>query len=248
VIQMHRPFIVCMQETKLSSVNLEVVRNCLGSDYTQGFCFLPASGTRGGIILACKDARYMFSDIIIKTYTLTCMVTDNRTGSHWSLTGVYGPQENIDKRLFLRELRDLKALTNSAWLVLRDFNLIYMDQDKSNDRLDRRMMTRFRRTLNRMEVREIQLIGHRFTWSNDQINPTMTRIDRAFCTIAWEELHLDPILLPHSASTSDHSPLLLHSQEQGPKPAIFRFKEHWPSMPGFLECVQHEWCKPIVNP
>jgi hypothetical protein len=54
-----------------------------------------------------------------------------------------------------------------------------------------------------MEVREIQLLGRRFMWSNDQNNPTMIRIDRPFCTAAWEELRLDPIPLPHSASTSE---------------------------------------------
>jgi hypothetical protein len=64
--------------------------------------------------------------------------------------------------------------------TLGDFNLIYMEQDKSNDSLDKRMMAQFRRTFNQMEVREIQLPGRRFARSNDQNNHTMTRIDRAF--------------------------------------------------------------------
>jgi hypothetical protein len=132
--------------------------------------------------------------------------------------------------------------------TLGDFNLIYMEHDKSNDSLDKRMTAQFRRTFNQMEVREIQLPGRQFARSNDQNNHTMTRIDRAFCTTTWEELHLDPILLPQSTSTSYHCPLLLHSQEQSPTLAIFRFEEHWPLMPGYLEYVHQAWSEPIANP
>jgi hypothetical protein len=146
--------------------------------------------------------------------------------------------------LFLRELRSLKDLVRPAWLVLGDFNLIYLDQDKSNGRLNRRMMARFRRALNHMEVREVQLLGKKFTWSNEQSSPTMTRIDRVFCTVPWEDLHHDPILQPLSSSSSDHCPLLLHSQEPMARPTTFRFEAHWPLMPNFTECVQQAWSQP----
>jgi hypothetical protein len=77
--------------------------------------------------------------------TVSCLVTDKRNGNQWSLTGVYRPQENLNGSLFERA-EGPEPLSKSAWLVLGDFNLIYMDQDKSNDSLDKRMMARFRRT------------------------------------------------------------------------------------------------------
>jgi hypothetical protein len=60
--------------------------------------------------------------------------------------------------------------------------LIYQDQDKNNGNLNRRMMARFRRTLNKLEVKEIDLVGKQFTWSNNQVQPTLSRIDRCFYT------------------------------------------------------------------
>jgi hypothetical protein len=36
-----------------------------------------------------------------------------------------------------------------------DFNMIYKEQDKTNGRLNRRLMSRFRRALNYMEVKEL---------------------------------------------------------------------------------------------
>lgn len=152
---------------------------------------------------------------------------------------------------FLRELRELKHWVQPEWLIIGDFNMIYMDQDKNNGRLDRRMMARFRRALNHMEVKEILLLNRRFTWSNDQNLPTMTRIDRAFCTVACEEIYSEAVIQTLSTSTSDHCPLLLQPLAQVPTLPIFIFESHWPQIPGYASCVQEAWDKPIqqsLNP
>jgi hypothetical protein len=86
--------------------------------------------------------------------------------------------------MLIRELKLLKSHALASWLILGDFNLIYLDADKNNDKVNRRMMLRFRRALNHLEVKEIQLVDRKYTWSNSQQLPTMSRIDRAFCTIA----------------------------------------------------------------
>jgi hypothetical protein len=65
---------------------------------------------------------------------------------------------------------------------------------------------RVRRTLNSMEV---DLVGKQYTWSNNQDNPTLTRIDIAFCSIPWECMYNNPILQALSSSTSNHCPILL---------------------------------------
>jgi hypothetical protein len=84
-------------------------------------------------------------------------------------------------------------------------------------------MTRFRRTLNQIEVKEVELIGRKFTWINNQKNPTLTRIDRSFCT-TWEEALINPVLMPLFSSISDHCPLLLtHLNTPVVRPA-FRFE------------------------
>jgi hypothetical protein len=103
-------------------------------------------------------------------------------------------------------------------------------------------MTRFRRALDHMEVREIPLVGKHFTWSNDHSSLTMSRIDRAFCTFQWEGCHLDPVLHPLPSSMSDHCPFLLHPQEQVKRPHTFRFEAHWPLMPGYANPNSSEHC------
>jgi endonuclease/exonuclease/phosphatase family metal-dependent hydrolase len=92
---------------------------------------------------------------------------------HW---GLWSTGE-LKKKMFIRELKGLKHSTSDNWLLMGDFNLIYKEEDKNTNRLNRRLMLRFRRASNHMEVKEVNLTGRRYTWSNGQQNPTLTRID-----------------------------------------------------------------------
>jgi exonuclease III len=85
-------------------------------------------------------------------------------------------------------------------------------------------MNSFKAALDVMRLKEIKLNGRRFTWSNEQTNPTLTRIDRLFCTPEWDLLF--PACFLHSLPSlmSDHTPLLLQGDlDHRPNPA-FRFE------------------------
>jgi hypothetical protein len=88
-------------------------------------------------------------------------------GSEGWLTMVYGPARDQEKKAFLDEFHELRALCSGPWLLPGDFNLIYRAADKNNTRLDRRHMGQFRRFLNDANLREIHLNGGLFTWSNE---------------------------------------------------------------------------------
>lgn len=241
VVQMHKPMLLCLQETKMQDINRTTILNALGCDYLDNYLFLPANGARGGILLAWRDNFLRLDNVHLTTNTISALVTDMRTNVPWTITGVYGPQTDVEKKEFLNELRQLKQWAQPTWLIAGDFNLICNEDDKNNDRLDRRMMLRFRRTLNHLGVAEIPLQGRKFTWSNDQNHPTMTRIDRIFCTPAWEEIYAQPVIYPLSSSVSDHCPLFLAPLSTVPPSTKFRFESFWIEMPGFKECVAQAW-------
>jgi hypothetical protein len=73
-----------------------------------------------------------------------------------------------------------------------------------------------------------------FTWSNNRANPTLTRIDKMFYTLAWGQLFLSPIVQALSPSTSDHCPLVLMPYNPPTTRPIFRFESFWPSKLGFF--------------
>jgi hypothetical protein len=74
--------------------------------------------------------------------------------------------------------------------MLGDFNLIYQAEDKNNSNLNCRLMGSFKDAIDDLRLKEIKLNGRSFTWSNEQDNPTMTRIDRLLCTPEWELIFL----------------------------------------------------------
>jgi hypothetical protein len=129
------------------------------------------------------------------------------------------------------------------WLILGDFNLIYKIQYKNNGRINRGMMTRFKRAIDHLEIKEINLVRRKFTWSNRQNPPIMSRIDRAFYSPAWEDWHANPVLQACSSSTSDHCPLLLAPLITPQVKPRFRFETFWVDMLGFFETVQEAWSK-----
>jgi hypothetical protein len=67
-----------------------------------------------------------------------------------------------------------------------DFNLILSPEDKNNENINRAMMGRFRRLVSDLELKDIPLMGRRYTWSNGRDNPTLVKLDLVLCTVDWE--------------------------------------------------------------
>lgn len=154
---------VCLQETKLEFFDQAIVNRVLGPSFADNFCFPPATGTRGGILLAVSDSKYSIESVQTGVYSITANLKEKEDGSAWSITGVYGPQPYNEKRDFLEELKQTKNTVNQKWMILGDFNLIVQDSDKNNSNLNRGMMQSFRAALNTLEVIEIKLNGRRYT-------------------------------------------------------------------------------------
>jgi hypothetical protein len=161
--------------------------------------------------------------------------------SPFLLTVVYGPTDDAEKMEFLNELLSVAPVSQTQWVVLRDFNMIYEARDKSNLNLNRHLMGRFRRALDRCELFEFALQNRKYTWSNDRAQPTLVRLDRVFCNKDWDLHHDGYRLQALSSSLSNHSPLLLCHQEKPSVHNIFHFENFWPRIPGFKNVVQEAW-------
>lgn len=119
--------------------------------------------------------------------------------------------------------------------------------DKSNDNLNRRLMGAFRDVVRDLKLKELNLRGRKFTWSNDR---TQTRIDRAFCSAEWDLMMSNVFLQALSSKVSDHCPLLLVGCRTVQKFRGFRFEEFWPRIGGYHDTVAATWQKnlQISNP
>ena len=67
------PGIVCLQETKLEVVTPEIVKHCLGNKF-ESFYYVPAVGTRGGVLLAWDALVVSISNRHISENAVTALV------------------------------------------------------------------------------------------------------------------------------------------------------------------------------
>lgn len=93
--------------------------------------------------------------------------------------------------------------------MVGDFNLISREADKSNDKINRSMMARFRRMLNMLELKEVYLNGRRYTWTNERERATLVKLDHVFMTNDWEDIFPSCFLTAISSAISDHCPMVL---------------------------------------
>jgi exonuclease III len=96
--------VVCIQETKLQHVDDGIIIKTLGHQFVPHYASLPAIGTCEGIIVACSDENYTLSQIDIRHFSVTVTLTRRGDNAAWSLTGVYCPQSDNDKLLFIDEI------------------------------------------------------------------------------------------------------------------------------------------------
>ncbi|KAI4999619.1 hypothetical protein ZWY2020_004208 [Hordeum vulgare] len=84
-----RASIVCLQETKMALICSSIVLDILGSEF-DGFTYLPADGTRGGILLAWKSRAVTISDSLFTQNAITAKVCVP-SGTPWWL-GLWPPK------------------------------------------------------------------------------------------------------------------------------------------------------------
>lgn len=247
VISASNPSVVCLQETKLELVSPAIVCETLRPAY-QSFFFLPDVGTRGGILLAWQDRDVAISNPILGRHHITALVSSPGGDRPCWITGVYGPQQDDEKIDFLADLHGERASCTGPWQLGGDFNMILFAADKNNDRLNRRVMHRFRRFLTDHELRDLYMNGWRYTWSNERDQPTLVRDDCILCTSTWESQHPHCFLQCLSSAASDHCPLLVDCTPRILGARRCHFERFWPQLDGFLDVVSEAWLSVPPDP
>jgi hypothetical protein len=188
----------------------------------------------------------LLQDVQVGEFTVSATIKGRENGMLWTLTGVYGPQHDVDKQRFMLEMRTISTAVLPQWCILGDFSLIFRADQKSTGRVNRRLMDCFKSALDNLELKELKPHGRQFTWSSETANPTFTKIDHIFVTKDWELARPDAFVHALSTSASYHCPLLLmrlpvqHCR-------CFRFETYWTILPGFRDIVQATWDKPFQS-
>jgi exonuclease III len=234
--------IVCLQETKISSWSNVLLKETVGAKLANQTFHLPSLGASGGILIA-ADSDY-FDMVLLpcsSAYSLSVRINSRLVDEVWDLMGVYLPQLDNEKMIFLSELRNIQTMVRPEWVLLGEFNMIRRAREKNKGSINRRVMRQFNSIIDDLYLLELDLTDRAFTWSNEQVDPTMTRIDRFFATTEWHDLYPSADLHSMCTMTSDHCPLLMQGHSSVNFYRGFRFESFWPQIEGFNEVVHQAW-------
>lgn len=220
---------VCLQESKLSAVDQSVINQCCGTALAD-FCYTPAHGTRGGIIVAWNPDVVPVIQTSCPKLFISADIMWKLSGISFKLITVYGPQSDADKLTFCEDIKQYCCVVLPCF-VAGDFNLITRAADKNSSNLNRCTITAFRRFINDMELGDMFLHGQRYTWSNEQL-ATEVKLDRLLLNNAWIEEHLNCILHALPTDLSDHFALLLTTDALFWPSRHFRIENYRPLLEG----------------
>ncbi|PNT64776.1 hypothetical protein BRADI_4g32817v3 [Brachypodium distachyon] len=132
--------VVALCESKLELVTSFDINAMLGPRF-DGFDYLPASGTRGGIVIAWQSSLVCLDSFVQGVFSLSARVCPSGEAPWW-ISVVYGPTCDLLKPA-----------------VVRDFNLLLDPEDKNNLQVRRSWIRRFRLVINELALKDAPLIG-----------------------------------------------------------------------------------------
>jgi exonuclease III len=184
-------------------------------------------GRSGGILGGFRLSRFNITDTEVGRFFIKVTLMDLKLNVTWCLVIVYGAAQMNDKEDFLIELGRVCSDQRHPTLIGGDFNIIRFSSEKNKFMRANRWTDMFNNIINTYALREIHLSGGQYTWSNNQADPTLEKLDRFLMSSDWEDLF--PLTTVHKLNrdVSDHNPLILDTMEDKPKKKFpFRFKKN----------------------
>jgi exonuclease III len=199
--------VLCFQETKRATFDHSYLKNFCPRLFSN-FAFTPSNGASGGLLIAWVGN--LFDGVTIETniFATTVKLTSLHLGQEWFLSNIYGPCAAIDKADFINWLYNYDASGFDLWMVVGDFNLMRIPDNRNRPGGNINDMMLFNDVIYHLDLVEIPLKGRAFTWSNMQRNCLLEKIDWVFTCSDWTLAFLNTLAFALSHVVSDHAPML----------------------------------------
>jgi hypothetical protein len=193
-------------------------------------------------LLGVNKEKFDVLDIKHGNITLKFKIHNKDDNFEWKLIAVYGATQENEKEAFLSELVCMCGTESEPLLVGGDFNIIRSPTEKNNNRFDGRLPSLFNVIINNLDLRELELSGRQFTWTNKLQVPTYEKLDRILVSTEWELKFMRVMVQSLPRGVSDHTPLLLDTVSPSqPNKCTFKFELAWLFKDGFHEKVTEVW-------
>jgi len=178
-------------------------------------------------------------------FSVSVLLTNKSNGFIWKLVVVYGPAYDDLRQDFLDELEVVMGSWKGPIMIGGDFNLVRFASDKSNGIYSHRWAGEFNDWISKWALMELNPSNKRFTWTNNQDNPILAKIDRIFVSGSWDAAFPLASVKALERIPSDHNPLVVNSGVNsffGKK--RFSFEKWWLQKESFKSFVEKAWRTP----
>jgi exonuclease III len=238
----HRFDVVGVQETiKKDFATQELEGLSGGGDFS--WHWIPARGHSGRILVGVRTTNLEVESWENGDYFVGATIRHRKTNIRYDMLTVYGPADHNWSLDFLEELDNRCRDRLLPILIGGDFNLIRGADDKSNGVVDQKLVDAFNNFIEKLSLREMHRGGPRFTWTNKQVDPTQSNLDRVIVSTDWETKFPLSNLTTLTRIGSDHCTLMLDTGEGAGthKERQFFFEKQWCHTEGFLQLVDNKW-------
>lgn len=168
--------IICLQETKMPSFDLALVKSLCPRCFDK-FAFIPSDGASGGIVTIWNSSVFDGALTITESFALGVTFTSKTSAHTWTLLNIYGPCRGEDRIRFTKWLFELDIPNSQDWLLLGDFNYFRSPDNRNKPGGSTNDMFTFNDFIREQHLIEIPVKGHCYTWSNMQQDPLLEQLD-----------------------------------------------------------------------
>jgi hypothetical protein len=160
----------------------------------------------------------------------------------FNLISVYGPAQADHKANFLSEMVRVCSKDTIPMIIGGDFNIIRRPDEKNNANYNDKWPFVFNAVIDSLNLREINLLGRKYTWANNLPVQTFEKLDRVLVCMNFESKYTHTTVQALLMEILDHTPLLFTTNE----PSMtyqpqFKFELGWLLRDSFCEMVCGVW-------
>jgi exonuclease III len=237
-----KPFVLCLQESKLSTVDDLLMRSLWGSS-AKVFSLQPSLGASGGLITVWYSNCVEVWSTSTFAHVLVIRGRVLQTGQEFVIANVYAPCDMLGKQMLWDQLLHLVQTNCNANLCLcGDFNSVRSIEERRGrgSTLRQHDMVIFYKFIDDGLLVDLPICGRLFTWYRVD-GHSMSRLDRYLLSVNWCSTWPNFFQVANQRGLSDHVPLVLSVDVDNWGLRPLRMFKCWVDFPGYAQFVREKW-------
>jgi len=242
MVEEKSPFILCLQETKLSVCD-DILCNSLWGMSSHAFSYQSSVGASGGLLIVWDTKEVEVWASGSQEHALFIQGRFTTTNEEFYLFNIYAPCEPRAKQALWGSLTSrLQLLSGGKVCLCGDFNAVRNVEERWSKRGNNVAYdgNHFSNFIDDNGLIDLPLCGRRYTWYKGDGSAT-SKLDRFLFSeewcFAWPNCRQVALL----RGLSDHCPLMLSVVEENWGPRPVRMLKCWQELSGYKQFVKEKW-------